>query len=296
MEDFRCNFGGLIICSSKEHFRLEGFNVDRVYACAKEPDMFVNNNTSKGIYSRHPTPAMFCSSRREKGRESKNDSSKIALPYPRESSSEISVRENKRTIKMDTTKSDWLPRNRVNVCVDSADDDSIIKFLLQRRRRSEIPSGSKGNGNKTFVRSRSSSQTSTRLDQAMHERLQKTLESTMSINSNISDPESVYSMTDISVHLADTSRNNSLCKGNRNASLPATATIGRKPSTGSVSHLTQSNFLAMKTDCFRSHGSWKQIIDHHDIWTSKSKKMTTSGCVHSYTLYLHIRRFIIAIY
>ncbi|XP_033726509.1 uncharacterized protein LOC117316119 [Pecten maximus] len=267
MEDFRCNFGGLVICSGREPFRLEGFNVERSYSCAKERESVVNNNTSSDTYSRKP-----CSTVLKNNRVGKCVSETENNRYPsrtQDCNNEITVKENKQTIKLDTTKKEQFPRNKVGIVSPVSDEESIIQILLKRRRGSENPNSYRTCDQTGYVRKRSASHTSARIEHPRFDRLQP-LNSSLSVHSCSSELESTYSASDISVSIPEMrSRENSLSTGCRNSSFPLLYT--RKHSTGSVSHLTQSNFFAMKTDSFRSHDEWKLIMEHYDKWT---KQMT----------------------
>ncbi|OWF34953.1 Calpain-9 [Mizuhopecten yessoensis] len=274
MEDFRCNFGGLVICSGKEPFRLEGFNLDRVYSCTKEAGMVVNNNTSNESDSRHSVSNVVNNAHIEKY-TAELYTNKIS-PRIQEANNEITVKENKQTIKMDTTKKDQFTHNKVGIIsprVDTMDEESIMTILLkQRRRGSENPNSARSHDPMGYARKRSASHANTRLDNLRYDRLQP-LNNSISTNSVSSELESTFSTSDISVNIPDhISRENSLTSGCRNLSFPLLHP--RTYSTGSLSHLTQSNFLAMKKDSFRSHGDWKGILEHYDKWT---KQMTTGS-------------------
>ncbi|XP_060069829.1 uncharacterized protein LOC132549877 [Ylistrum balloti] len=270
MEDFRCNFGGLIICSGKEPFRLEGFNVARVYGCTKEPEVVTNNNVSHDTYCRQSRSTTLKNTRDDKYKAG-IENSKLS-PRVQESNKEITVKENKQTIKVDTTKKEHFPRNKVGIITTLTDgvDESALMTLLNQRRGSENPNTYRSTDPKGYMRRRSASHASTRIDHPRFDRLQQ-LNSSLSVNSFSSEPDSTYSASDISVNISETrSRENSVSRGGRKLSFPLVHS--RKLSAGSVSHLTQSNFLAMKKDHFRSHGEWNVIMEHYDRWT---KSMTT---------------------
>ncbi|XP_069105998.1 uncharacterized protein [Argopecten irradians] len=279
MEDFRCNFGGLIICSGKEPFRLEGFNLERCYSCPKESEMVVNNNhTSSERLVRKTCSKVLKNNRVEKYATGMENNK---LPCRNnDSSNEILVKESKQTVKMDNiTKKEQCSRNKVGIIppvLDGMDEDNIMTILLNRRRGSE----NRYNQRKSDPYLRSASHTFTRTDFHKFDRIQP-LNSSLSVHSCSSELESTYSASDISVNIPEgRSRENSLSKGRRNSSYPLL--YSRKHSSGSVSHLTQSNFLAMKTDTFRSHNEWKPIMEHYDKWTKQMTVGTNEMKTNSY--------------
>ncbi|KAJ8321759.1 hypothetical protein KUTeg_000230 [Tegillarca granosa] len=105
LEDFRCNFGGLVICSQTDPYKPDGFNVERMYIRKKTTD-FDYTGPNKDV---HPMP----SSRRIRYFRGRRHSSTPNCYGPgmfrsrgiekEEKKREIKVRECEKTVKFDST-------------------------------------------------------------------------------------------------------------------------------------------------------------------------------------------------
>lgn len=90
-------------------------------------------------------------------------------------------------------------------------------------------------------------------------------DSAMSSCSSASDCQSTFSTSDITLHVhMGISRENSL---QRPQSAPSN--IVRNASSGSLPNMMINNFIASSSDNFRSHGSWRVIVDYKGYWESK---------------------------
>lgn len=92
---------------------------------------------------------------------------------------------------------------------------------------------------------------------------QKRSDSVISTCSALSECQSTFSASDITLNIG-TSRDNSL---QRPRSAPSN--IVRNSSSGSLPNMIINNFVASSSDNFRSLGSWRFVIDYKGKWESK---------------------------
>ncbi|XP_041362152.1 uncharacterized protein LOC121378117 [Gigantopelta aegis] len=97
------------------------------------------------------------------------------------------------------------------------------------------------------------------------------LDSATSVSTVHSDARSCYSASEISIHIR------SQLSIDDTAGRPMSAPLHRNLSTGSLSSLTQSNFLAIKADYFKAHSRWSCIVDHKGRWTKTRRGISRSN-------------------
>lgn len=284
LEDFRCNFGGLIICSQTDPFKPDGFNVERMYTRKKEAE-FDHTGPNKDV---HP----ISSSRRIRYFRGRRHSSTPKCYGPgmfrsrgiekEEKKREIKVRENEKTVKFDSTYhnsvdcvvSNNISGRRYSIHTGSSENSNDVLHLLLNRKKSYDGSStdwrySDGSWNEKLKQTPNSAHYS--YSDAAYQNTQFTDRDRLSSgNSNLSETGSAFSTSDISVHVLSNNSSEDLIRKTHSAPAPVTSSVFRRTSLSStVSQFSQNNFFATKTDFFSSHGAWKQIVTHKGCWTSK---------------------------
>ncbi|KAK6168051.1 hypothetical protein SNE40_021953 [Patella caerulea] len=79
----------------------------------------------------------------------------------------------------------------------------------------------------------------------------------------VQDQDSVFSSSEISLHF-QSGQTGDDAQRPRSAPVPGAP---RNNSEGSIGSLTQSHFLATKTDFFKCQGRWRILFEHKDCWT-----------------------------
>lgn len=232
LNDFQCNFGGLIICSGVEPYYIEGFGLERSFTCKTEkiPDLVYILHSQRRLSERRSSSLKS----RDHGRLRSYVSEKVKKKV-----NEIKVSETNLTVKMDTC------RRRSTGDATSSENITHISYP-----------GCISYDHTTQGHLKCQMYTSRKHQSLPHEEIYN------SINTRVSfELESSNSTSDISVII---SRPHS-------APMSSADTDSKFGSSGSVSQLTQSNFLATRKDFFRPRGGWKQIIEQHGGWTSMYK-------------------------
>ena len=232
LNDFQCNFGGLIICSGVEPYYIEGFGLERSFTCKTEkiPDLVYILHSQRRLSERRSSSLKSRDHGRLRGYVSEKVKKKV---------NEIKVSETNLTVKMDTC------RRRSTGDATSSENINHISYP-----------GCISYDHTTQGHLKCQMYTSRKHQSLPHEEIYN------SINTRVSfELESSNSTSDISVII---SRPHS-------APMSSADTDSKFGSSGSVSQLTQSNFLATRKDFFRPRGGWKQIIEQHGGWTSMYK-------------------------
>ncbi|XP_052271984.1 uncharacterized protein LOC127872693 [Dreissena polymorpha] len=343
LEDFRCNFGGLVVCSSDIPYTTEGLVTDRCYRRMSEEEIKLANNKWRNIEGkqRRPSGVSYFSFHRNSHPhvERKKKHSAHAKLSLGKSASENSasnepgllVRENSRTVKVDNTyinKSKERSRKQSHqmklgggggskhshkkcALMDRTNDADASKreaVLCERKysadaghrsighdacvhlsclgpasEDTESSAGSTGS-TCTLTNQDGCKETVSRPSYAAHRKgsldyMQARSDSIASTCSAISECQSTFSTSDITLNMqSGLSRENSL---RRPKSAPGT--FVRNASSGSLPNMVVNNFMASSSDNFRSHGSWRYIIEYKGKW-DKSE----SG-VSSVDMKLHMR-------
>ena len=294
-EDFRCNFGGLIICSDSAPYRTEGMNIDRCYRRLSDEEIKPTQKTVTVFQERKPVgkrqarysvPAHYLKSKRSsipevheieyshRHRESVPRQF-LAVKCASKTGQEIQVKETGKTLKIDNTyrkahrkytssHTKWnLESNESNHTsgyrrIRHEKYSQLEAVPATRRKESKIPSVSY---NQSDVKIKNDDETGASQGRS------GSLTSNCSL---LSQCPSTFSASDITVHFQNScvlSRDDSL---KRPRSAPGNgSSSGRRTSSGSLPNVTVSNFLATTSDHFQSHGSWKQVIDYKGCWESK---------------------------
>lgn len=249
LEDFRCNFAGLVICSNEEPYFLEGFHVDRVYNCKR--NLCIDSLHNNFVGGRHSSPALIL--RKEKKKAASKDVPEILVNEHRPLGSSKSV-------------SVMLSKKDNDGFLQDCSPETLMQLLI--RRGSLDPSIQLSDSDLSKFPDLSRMRAMSLANKQQLEEIENwfgQLKGDNSVSSILSGIESPFSTSDVSIDIR--SREDSLSSIRNHLPLSST---GRKFSTGSVCHLTQSNFLATKTDCFRAHGSWKLLASQEEVWKSKS--------------------------
>ena len=90
-------------------------------------------------------------------------------------------------------------------------------------------------------------------------------DSLISTCSAASDCQSTFSASDIMLNMPGDSSTESVV---RRKSAPTTCSVPRNSGT-SLSNMTVQHFMAMTSDYFRSHGSWRLLMTYTGTWESK---------------------------
>lgn len=235
LNDFQCNFGGLIICSATEPYRAEGFSVERSYTCKAE-------NVSDLVYILHSQTRL--SERKSSSLKAKNHGKMRNYVSERVQKTEKRVNEIKVTETNLTVKMDNCRRHSTGDATVTSENITHISYP-----------GYISYDHTTQGHIKCQMFTSRKHHSYPQEEICNTINTRVSF-----DLESSNSTSDISVII---SRPHS-------APMSSAETDSKYGSSGSVSQLTQSNFLATRKDFFRPRGGWKQIIEQHGKWTSES--------------------------
>ncbi|XP_061165059.1 uncharacterized protein LOC133173991 [Saccostrea echinata] len=242
LNDFQCNFGGLIICSGTDPYRAEGFGVMRSYTCKTE-------NLSDLVYILHSQRRL--SERRSSSLKAK-DHGRLRnhvnekVKKTEKKINEIKVTETNLTVKMDTCR-----RHSTGDATVTSENITHISYPGYITDHT-----TQGHNIKCQMF------TSRKHHSYPHEEIYNNINTRVSFDLNSSN-----STSDISVII---SRPHS-------APMSAGETDSKYGSSGSVSQLTQSNFLATRKDFFRPRGGWKQIIEQHGKWTKNTSGITSSN-------------------
>ena len=264
LDDFRINFGGLIICSSVDPYRPEGFGVHRRNSCHidSEREAFHKPVSQYGKY---------LNDRMYKHRNSLiHKSAECTAKRKIESRGEIKVVEDSMTVKLDNTnparsRGGGPRRHSIDITDRTVVEEDLAHFSFQGEVSCEIETN---NIRCNWITSR------TKMAD-VDSKVPHTCDCRMSAASNISDSESYFSTSDISLSIHE-----------QVIGRPRSAPMGhmKRHSSGSLSLLTQTNFLATRTDCFRSHGAWKQIVDFKSSWKSKLGHKIEMNICHMFKL------------
>ncbi|XP_071143608.1 uncharacterized protein [Mytilus edulis] len=228
-EDFRCNFGGLIIISGTDPFRSEGLSIERIYKRSDSSDSTTRPPSGQSIDGALPI-------------SSRNSTASSFIVRNGQSQNRL---HNSLNPPNDTIQ-------KRHSFTSSPQTDNIMNMLLNGRN---VPCSKNNNEysdcpayKKRWYWRRGSSD-----DTAVYPFSR--IESICSEKSP--DGDSINGETDITGFQAG------FAYAYRRKSAPL---IGRNFSSSSLSHLTHSSFLATKTDFFRSRGGWKLLVEHHDRW------------------------------
>ena len=231
-EDFRCNFGGLIIISGTDPFRSEGLSIERIYKRSDSSDSTTRPPSGQSIDGALPI-------------SSRNSTASSFIVRNGQSQNRL---HNSLNPPNDTIQ-------KRHSFTSSPQTDNIMNMLLNGRN---VPCSKNNNEysdcpaykKRWYWRRGSSDDTAvypfSRIESICSEKSQ--------------DGDSINGETDITGFQAG------FAYAYRRKSAPL---IGRNFSSSSLSHLTHSSFLATKTDFFRSRGGWKLLVEHHDRWISK---------------------------
>ncbi|KAL5014581.1 hypothetical protein ScPMuIL_008851 [Solemya velum] len=272
MEDFRCHFGGLIVCTSCEPFQIEGFNVERMYLISTEnqynnkqnanemrkSQAYIDHKENHAVYKSHKS-AYRVPHQTHKKNAAFSDSCTAKRGI------EINVHENGKTIKVDNTA--------------NVNGDYVKPVVLFEKRESsssqyvDISFAQKQNLKylKGFPISRAKSTYNahgdTGSDSANEEKSKPvTRRHAASVQSNVfiqPESESTFSTSDISINVRENAANPQ-DSSVRRPSLPVN--LGEKKRHAVATGYTKINFMAARTDHFQSHGSWKLIVEHFGRW------------------------------
>ena len=282
-EDFRCNFGGLIICSDAAPYRTEGMNIERCYRRLSDDEIKPIHKTifkeRKAGEKKHPRRSVpsYCqynkrSSIPEIHEHVLSEKSGYSVPRPfleakenSKSGQEIHVKEARKTVKIDNTyRKTYRRSNQPKWSVEK--NESNITYGLRRLRKDRYTAHDLAHDVMGKHCNALPKDTKTKTE----DNLSQCRSGSISSNSSLlSQCPSTFSTSDITVHFQSNSglsRDDSL---KRPRSAPGTGNSCRKASSGSLPNITVSNFLATSFDHFQSHGSWKQIIDYKGTWESK---------------------------
>ncbi|XP_046561732.1 calpain-3-like isoform X1 [Haliotis rubra] len=274
MDDFRCNFGGLVIISSTEAFNYEGLTVDRNYSLdndfplGKDRNKFLFGNQTRPLlnFERTSSPCehgikMFCDSRPNAGKMKLVKKSS----FVNNCSVDMDITGADRTVVLDCTKERLKADDKRKMTEKHARPVPKGPPQVKERKVSQ-PLDQHGVTSPTASSRRQSnpwmckSQTSVPVD---GDKRQKRASSFLTQ----SEP---YSSSEISLHIRTTL---SVDDNGR----PQSAPLPRNHSTGSLSSLTQINFLATKADFFRAHGRWRNILEYKDKWSRNRKGLSRSS-------------------
>lgn len=235
LNDFQCNFGGLIICSEADPYHPEGFGLERSYTCKTEkvPDLVYILHSQRRMSERRSSSLKA----RDHGKMRSYVSEKVKKKV-----NEIKVTESNLTVKMDTCR-----RRSTGDATVTSENITHISYP-----------GCISYDHTTEGQLKCQMYTSRKHQSLPHEEIYN------SINTRVSfELESSNSTSDISVII---SRPHS-------APMSSGETDSKYGSSGSVSQLTQSNFLATRKDFFRPRGGWKQIIEQRGCWCSEYEEI-----------------------
>ena len=286
-EDFRCNFGGLIICSDSAPYRTEGMNIERCYRRLSEEEIkpvhkaiFKERKPGEKKQPRHSVPSYCQYNKRlsipeiqENGQRDKTrcsiPRSSVEVKDQSKARQEIYVKEVRKTVKIDNTYRKAQRRgNHSKWSIDS--NEPSITYGLRRLRKERYTAHDVAYDAVGKCSSVSNADIKAKAEETYNQFRSGSISSDSSL---LSQCPSTFSASDITVHFQSNcglSREDSL---KRPRSAPGTGNALRKASTGSLPNVTVSNFLATSFDHFQSHGSWKQIIDYKGSWDSKSKDL-----------------------
>ncbi|XP_060606456.1 uncharacterized protein LOC132758775 isoform X2 [Ruditapes philippinarum] len=318
LEDFRCNFGGLIICSTEIPYTTEGLNLQRCYRRLSEDEIKTGQRSlftqpkerrrsSDSKHRRQPSATYLSIHRRSHPclsiKTFNDQADDIHSPNDNQPEMEILVRENPRTVKVDNTqfnraskikklkqksksenakimskKNSYGTRRESTGAVYRKRDPSPVSCFKRLHHYDDVKSdavdtkdsdlndeskdsskqctSTATNDKKTPVKKQSSSGYNTH----NAEYCQKRSDSLISTCSALSECQSTFSASDITLNIG-TSRENSL---QRPKSAPSN--IIRNTSSGSLPNMIINNFVASSSDNFRSHGSWRFVINYKGKW------------------------------
>lgn len=231
-EDFRCNFGGLIIISGTDPFRTEGYCVDRFYKRKESIERDIRSS---------------CTPTTQKTVSNSVPSTLASSPYVVKNTPQPS---NQGKVIPTLSVPDPEIQNQHN---PHSPNDSIVTRLFNGRNNSLNNNNNNGEYSKMpAYKKRWNWRRGSSDDFSIHPFSR--IESISSEKSQ--DGDSINGELDPKC----------FAYAYRRKSAPL---IGRNYSLSSLSHLTHSSFLATKTDFFRSHGGWKLIVQHRDRWRSE---------------------------
>lgn len=230
-EDFRCNFGGLVIVSGTDPFRTEGYGVDRYY---KRKESLERESRSCTTVHKPLSKSVGCKM--------------ASLPYVVKSTPQATPQSRVGPIRS-IPNADIQNQN-------SSNSSKIVSMLLNGQ------SSSVNNNNNNINKGEYSKMPA--------------YKKRWNWRRGSSDDLSNHPFSRIESIGSEKSQDGDSINGDIDPKCLAyayrrrsTPLIGRNYSTSSLSYLTHSSFLATKTDFFRSHGSWKTIVEHRDRWQSE---------------------------
>lgn len=259
LEDFQCNFGGLVICSSPEAFHCQGFNIERKYSLRKQSaarrtcHSFPYSAGKANRPARHSTEGMFAHTPEGNVRSSME---KYRMKSKEEVNANtaraIRVTETFNTVKVDNSKPKALSADD-----SSGRDSSPVSFPSKHMKKGSLRK--QLSGHKSRARKLSANEPALQKTTSLPNKVVNPTDNDLDTDTDRKlSVEDTYSTSDIYITVqASRSRENSI---GRPRSAPAPSHIPRAQSTGSISSLTQSTFLATRADHFRSHGSWQQVV------------------------------------
>lgn len=254
-----------MIISSTEAFNYEGLTVGRNYSLdndfplGKDRNKFMMGNQTRPWinFEKSPSPCeqeikIFCDSR--------PNSNKVKLlkkpPFVNNCSGGMDIPDIDRTVVLDCTKERLKADDKRRITEKHA--RSVPKGSPQvKERKTSLPPDLRGAASPTeSIRRQSNPWMCKSLSPVpvdgdkRHKRVGSFV--------NHSEP---YSSSEISLHIRTALSVDDSCR-------PQSAPLPRNHSTGSLSSLTQINFLATKADFFRAHGRWRNILEYKDKWSS----------------------------
>lgn len=278
LEDFRCNFGGVIIVSSTEPYKQDGSTVQRQY---KKDNVIVNgariNRSFHGMQQE--------SERAHAYKEQCKSSIRRNSSAPAHSSARADTQ---------NTCSNGSKENSINFDMFITDKREIIKqtghVLPHPPRRISMQDYQKSmyvSGNCFTRRSMTNraklakvnkpptspdnfadiTATTNSKSTCNSESTDKTARTFFGRKASVGSVLSEQSTSDICLHF--NSSNPSETVTWRPQSAPNKQNVIRKDPTVSMSTLVKNSFLAKRTDHFRSDGSWHLLLYHKEQWLSK---------------------------
>ncbi|XP_059144005.1 calpain-3-like [Physella acuta] len=359
--DFRCNFGGLIVISSPEPFRMDGFNIQRTYRTYSDAGLHSTDTWTEGSYRNRarrftspndsfakqlskrrtnsdsdchtnfyvdPASAPCSPSRNDRGKTEHTDAAmrrRLFVAKERDYRAQLCSEAGRQRAGDDDGSNPCSPtrqsRDAGGGAPHPSDSQSCNKHLSSsclpspRRRKStgeklkDAPGAHSSPGHKTGHAFRKTHKTNFMkkhsLDTTLHGMSLTSPHHSSTDSATGSDQESSgvwaspsgfepsfsllstpadtpdeshasatfsvtpatpgpttadnsYSTSDVFLKIAD--------DGKRPQSAPNSTGNTKDVSSGSLSSLTQSSFLATRGDYFRSDGKWRVILEHKDIW------------------------------
>ncbi|WAR16557.1 hypothetical protein MAR_031151 [Mya arenaria] len=342
LEDFRCNFGGLIICSSDVPYTTDALTTDRCYRRMSEEEIKSdrrrssegkhNRSVGDNFHSLHRNSQPYVERKKKHSAYAKLAFTRTSIPSEPGITNDtgILVRENTKTVKVDNSsfnklrskrhsnkqsKSDTLCMSKhqrkksafaeraksaeiskpdLQVCERANSADDMLrtndkeggKGKAQLTLATDKHVGKLGASNCSADRQNQNTETGEylrrdsdkvpALSQTKHplpspaismrkesvDFVQTRSDSLVSNSSAISDCHSTFSASDITLNMqSGLSRENSF---KRPKSAPGN--FVRSASSGSLPNMVVNNFIASSSDNFRSHGSWRYIIEYRGKW------------------------------